>query len=111
MKFVETPGQEHRECYFVELHSVPKRIAVDPEVLRKSAVLFLTGGEVNQGAKGRRRISCREQPHRALGHVAGPDEVIAALPVLVVPGISPWNRERGDEGAAVELVFVREQQI
>src|SRR5215469_11163954 len=42
-KLLETPCQKHGECNFVELHRVAKGIAVDPEVLEKAAVLFLSG--------------------------------------------------------------------
>jgi len=49
----QAPRQEDGEGDLVELDPTPVRLAVDPEVLGKSAVLVLADGQVDQGTQGR----------------------------------------------------------
>ena len=56
---LQAPRQEDGEGDLVELDPAPVRLAVDPEVLGKSAVGVLADGQVDQGAQGRSRCSPR----------------------------------------------------
>ena len=68
---------------------MPVGLAIDPEVLRKAALGELIGGEVDQGAQRRLPVARRQEPHRAVDHVARPDEVITAHPVLIALHLAP----------------------
>src|SRR5262249_40214832 len=75
---MEPPCQHDRECALIKLNSFPIRLAVDPEVLMKTAVGLLGAGKIDERSARRIRVSRRQQTCRAVHHVARPYEVIAA---------------------------------
>ena len=105
----ETQGQQYREGDLVQLDSPPVRIPVDPEVLRKTAVLLLRNREIDECPQRCGILTGGEQGGSAADHIPGPNQVISAL-VFVTPGFSPRNRKRGDQGAGIGLVLVSEKQ-
>ena len=108
-RFTQSPGEQDREGDLVQLDPMLVRLAIDPEVLIEAAIGALGAGEINEGPKRQVRVARREQPHRAMHHVPGPDEMVATQ-VFVALRLAPRNRERGDGRPRVGLVFVGEQQ-
>src|SRR5208282_4822213 len=108
--FVHAPRERDRKRNFVELNSVPVRLAVDPEILRKAAVRTLRAREVDEGAQGGGVVAGGGQAGDAVDHVAGPDEMITAE-VVVALGLAPGDAERSDQRAGIGFVLVGEQQL
>ena len=106
----ETPRKDDGERDLIELNAGPVGRAVDPEVLREAAVWVLRAGQVDERAESRFRAAAGEQSGRGLDHVARPDEMIAAE-VVVGLGGAPGDGCGGDEGAGVDLVFMREDDV
>ena len=105
----QAPRQEDREGDLIELNPPPVRLAVDPEILGKPAVLVLADGQVDQGTQRRLGVPRGEEARGRIDHVPRPYEVISPT-VVVALGLSPRDRQRGDEGSGVRLVFVGEKK-
>ena len=105
----QAPRQEDREGDLVELDPTPVRLAVDPEVLGKPAVVVLADGQVDQGTQRRLGVPRGEETRRRVDHVPRPDEVISPA-VVVALRFSPRDGQRGDEGPGIRLVFVGEKE-
>src|SRR5581483_7669952 len=106
----ESPGKDDGERDLVKLNARPVGCAVDPEVLREAAIGMLGAGEIDERAQRCLRAAAGEQRARGLNHVARPDQVIAAE-VVVGLGGPPWDGGGGDEGAGVDLVLMREDDV
>ena len=91
----QAPRQEDGERDLVELDPPPVRLAVDPEVLGKPAVLVLADGQVDQGAQRRLGVPRGEEARGRVDHVPRPDEVVSPA-VVVAPSILPtgWTARR-----------------
>ena len=61
-KLVKPPREQYGKRDLVQLHACPKCFAIHPEVLRKAAIFFLAGCEIDEGAKRRVRVACGQKP-------------------------------------------------
>ena len=107
-ELMQPPRQENRESNLIKLQSRPIGGPVDPAVLRKTAVRPLDGGQPNQRAQRRARLTGGEERCCAVDKVARPNEVIAAQ-ILITLRFAPRNAQRGDRCALKNFVFMRQQ--
>jgi hypothetical protein len=75
-------NQEHRECRFVHLHTVPVRPAVEPTVLRPVAIRLLRHLQIAQHAPDMLMRADCDEAARDLDVIPRPDQVIAAEIVI-----------------------------
>src|ERR1700753_15003 len=86
----QAPCQDDGKSDFIQLNTRPIRSAVDPEVLRKTAVWFLGAGEVHQGPPCRIDAIAGQKCGGTLHHVTGPHQVVAAY-ILIAFVLSPGD--------------------
>ena len=106
---METPGEQDREGHLVQLHPVPVRLTVQPEVLVEPTVRSLRGRQINQRAQRCLGVPGGQQPAGAVDKVAGPDQMVAAE-FLIPLRVSPGDAQRRNHRPRVRLVLVGQQQ-
>ena len=105
---VQTPAQQYRERNLIKLKPGPVTGAINPAVLRKTAVRPLNGCQPDQCAKRRARLPGGEQRACTLHQVARPHEMITPQ-VLIALRFAPGNTHRSDHCALKNFVLMRQQ--
>ncbi len=106
---MQTPGENNGKRSLIQLDAAPVRFAVDPEILVETAVLLLSPGQIDQGAKRDLGAAGSQQAAGAVAHVARPDQIVAFQVVARV--LAPGDAQRGDQGTVVGLVFVCQEHV
>ena len=105
---VQAPGQQYRSGDFVELQAGPIGAAINPAILRETAIRPLKRRQPDQGAERRAGLAGGQERGRALHQVSGPDQMIAAQ-VVVAFGLTPGDAHGGDQRALKDFVFMGQQ--
>ncbi len=85
---MQPPRQQDGGRHFIELHTAPIGVPIDPAILWESAIRPLNGRQPDQSAQRSPGLARSQEGGRALRQVAGPDQVITAQ-IVVAPGLAP----------------------
>jgi len=105
---VQAPRKQDGRSNLIELQSRPIGTAINPAVLRKTAVRPLNRRQPDQSAQRRAGLASGEERDRAVHKIARPHEVIATE-ILVSLDFAPWNAHRGDDCALKNFVLMPQQ--
>ena len=102
---MQAPGQQYRSSDLVQLQTAPTGAAINPAILRKTAIGPLERREPDQRPERCSGLAGGQQRGGALHEVSGPDEMITAQ-VVVPLSLTPGNTHGCDERTLKYLILV-----